>query len=44
MMDKTITIYHGSKQIISAPPWMQFQDEQAYLMYVFPQGERIYGL
>ena len=35
-------LLHGSKQIISAPPWMQFQDEQAYLMYVFPQGERIY--
>ncbi len=31
-----------SKHNIAAPPWMQFQDEKAYLMYVFPQGQRIY--
>lgn len=37
-----IELLRGPKQIISAPPWMQFQDEQAYLMYVFPQGQRIY--
>lgn len=37
-----IQLLSGPKKNISAPPWMQFQDEQAYLMYVFPQGERIY--
>ena len=37
-----IQLLRGPKQNISAPPWMQFQDEQAYLMYVFPQGQRIY--
>ena len=30
------------RKTISAPPWKQFSDEKAYLMYVFPQGERIY--
>lgn len=30
------------KHNLSAPPWIQFQDEQAYLTYVFPQGQRIY--
>lgn len=37
-----IQLLRGPKQNISAPPWMQFEDEQAYLMYVFPQGQRIY--
>ena len=37
-----IQLLRGPKQNISAPPWMQFQDEQAYLMYVFPQGQSIY--
>ena len=31
-----------SKHNLAAPPWMHFQDEQAYLTYVFPQGQRIY--
>ncbi len=30
------------KRNIAAPPWMHFQDEQAYLTYVFPEGQRIY--
>ena len=30
------------RKTISAPPWKQFPDEKAYLMYVFPRGERIY--
>lgn len=37
-----IQLLRGPKQNISAPPWMHFQDEQAYLTYVFPQGQRIY--
>ncbi len=35
-------LLRGPKQNISAPPWMHFQDERAYLTYVFPQGQRIY--
>ncbi len=30
------------QQMVCTPPWMKFTDEKAYLMYVFPQGERIY--
>ncbi len=37
-----IQLLHESKQNISAPPWMHFQDEQSYLTYVFPQGKCIY--
>lgn len=37
-----LRLLRESKHNMAAPPWMHFQDEQAYLTYVFPQGQRIY--
>lgn len=37
-----IRLLRESRYNVAAPPWMHFQDERSYLMYVFPQGQRIY--